>query len=81
MKISLVSSFYDIPNEIHLLNLLFCNGLEVFHLRKDLDCKHLGGAEKYTEERVRNYIERIPIYFRNRIILQSHFLLINEYGL
>lgn len=81
MKISLVSSFYDIPNEIHLLNLLFCNGLEVFHLRKDLHCKHLGGGEKYTEERVRNYIERIPIYFRNRIILHSHFHLIEEYGL
>ncbi|MEM8845465.1 MAG: thiamine phosphate synthase [Bacteroidota bacterium] len=81
MKISLVSSFYDIPNEVHLLNLLFCNGLEVFHLRKDLDCKHLGGTEKYTEKRIRNYIESIPIYFRDRIIMHSHFNLVEEYGL
>lgn len=81
MKVSLVSSFYDIPNEIHVLNLLFCNGLEVFHLRKDLDCKHLGGTEKYTEERVRNYIESIHESFRDRIIIHSHFHLVKEYGL
>ena len=81
MKISLVSSFYDIPNEIHVLNLLFCNGLEVFHLRKDLECKHLGGIEKYTEDKIRNYIESIPTCFRNRIIMHSHFHLVQEYRL
>lgn len=81
MKISLVSSFYDIPNEIHVLNLLFCSGLEVFHLRKDLDCKHLGGTEKYTENRIRKYIESIHECFRNRIIIHSHFHLVKEYGL
>lgn len=81
MKVSLVSSFYDIPNEIHILNLLFCNGLEVFHLRKDLDCKHLGSVEKYTEEKIRKYIESIPKCFRNRIIIHSHFHLVHEYGL
>lgn len=81
MRISLVSSFYDIPNEIHVLNLLFCNGLEVFHLRKDLECKHLGGKETYTEEKIRNYIENIHECFRNRVIIHSHFHLIKEYGL
>lgn len=81
MKISLVSSFYDIPNEIHVLNLLFCNGLTSFHLRKDLECKHLAGKETYSEEKIRNYIESIPECFRNRVIMHSHFHLVEEYGL
>ncbi|GAB1857657.1 thiamine phosphate synthase [Flavobacteriaceae bacterium MHTCC 0001] len=81
MKISLVSSFYDIPNEIHVLNLLFCNGLTTFHLRKDLECKHLGGKETYTEDKIRNYIESVHQCFRDRIILHSHFHLVKEYGL
>lgn len=81
MKISLVSSFYDIPNEIHVLNLLFCYGLTSFHLRKDLECKHLGGKETYSEEKIRNYIEGVPKCFRNRIIIHSHFHLVQEYGL
>lgn len=81
MKISLVSSFYDIPNEIHVLNLLFCYGLTSFHLRKDLECKHLGGKETYSEEKIRNYIESVPKCFRNRIIIHSHFHLVQEYGL
>ncbi|MFV0248108.1 MAG: thiamine phosphate synthase [Tenacibaculum sp.] len=81
MKISLVSSFYDISNEIHVLNLLFCNGLTTFHLRKDLDCKHLGGKETYTEKKIRNYIESIPKCFRDRVIIHSHFHLVKEYEL
>lgn len=81
MKISLVSSFHDIPDEIHVLNLLFCNGLTTFHLRKDLECKHLGGKDTYTEEKIRNYIESIYVGFRDRIILHSHFHLVKEYGL
>jgi len=81
MKISLVSSFYDILNEIHVLNLLFCNGLTTFHLRKDLNCEHLGRKETYTEEKIRSYIESIPKYFRDRIIIHSHFHLVEEYGL
>ncbi len=71
MKLLLVSNFHDLPNEHYLLNLLFCEGLEVFHLRK----------KNYSEKRMREYIERIPAYFHNRIIIHSHYSLINEYGL
>lgn len=81
MRISLVSSFYDIPNEIHVLNLLFCNGLTIFHLRKDLHCQHLARKETYTEEKIRTYIESVPQCFRERIIIHSHFHLVKEYGL
>jgi len=81
MQVSLVSSFYDILNEIHLLNLMFCNGLSIFHLRKDLKHKHLAGKKIYTEEKIRSYIESIHECFRDRIIIHSHFHLVKEYGL
>ena len=81
MQISLVSSFHDIPNEIHVLNLLFCEGLEVFHLRKNRANGSEIGHDKVTEERLRDYIEKIPDCFRDRIILHSNFNLVQEYGL
>ena len=71
MKLLLVSNFSDIPYEHYLLNLLFCEGLQHFHLRK----------MEYTREKMRRYLERIPSPFHNRIILHSHFDLISEYGL
>ncbi|MEM7108755.1 MAG: thiamine phosphate synthase [Bacteroidota bacterium] len=71
MKLLVVSNFHDLPSEHYLLNLLFCEGLEAFHLRK----------KNYSEKRMREYIERIPAYFHNRIIIHSHYSLIREYGL
>ena len=71
MKILLVSNLYDIRYEHYLLNLLFCEGLQYYHLRK----------ENYTEVEMRKYIERIPHYFHERIIIHSHFHLLEEYGL
>ncbi|MEM9339562.1 MAG: thiamine phosphate synthase [Bacteroidota bacterium] len=71
MKLLLVSNFYDIPNEHFALNLIFCEGLDTFHLRK----------KDYTEDQMREYLERIPDFFHERIILHSHFHLVEEYGL
>ncbi len=71
MKLLLVSNFTDVPDEQYLLNLLFCEGLQYFHLRK----------WEYTTRQMRTYIKRIPEPFRRYVILHSHFDLIDEYGL
>lgn len=71
MKLSLVSNFFDIPHEHFALNLMLCEGLDTFHLRK----------KDYCEEKMRAYIERIPSHFHSQIILHSHFHIVEEYGL
>ncbi len=71
MKVIVVSNFYDIPYEHHVLNLLFCEGLQRYHLRK----------KNYTEREMRKYLDKIPAVFLPHIILHSHFDLIDEYGL
>jgi thiamine-phosphate pyrophosphorylase len=71
MKIILVSNFYDIPNEHILLNLLFCEGLRYFHLRK----------KNYTKAQMENYINQIPAIFHQNIVLHSHFDLVHKYNL
>jgi thiamine-phosphate pyrophosphorylase len=71
MKLLLVSNFSDITNEHHVLNLLFCEGLQYYHLRK----------HDYTTRQMARYIERIAEPFRKYVVLHSHFELIAEYGL
>lgn len=71
MKIIVVSNFCDLPHEHDVLNLLFCEGLQHYHLRK----------VNYTENQMRNYLDRIPHYFHPRIVLHSHYSLVDEYGL
>lgn len=71
MKLLLVSNFTDIPDEHLVLNLLFCEGLRYFHLRK----------ADYTHRQMATYIERIAEPFRQYVVLHSHFDLIDEYGL
>ncbi len=58
-------------NETIICNNLFAKGLSTLHLRKpDAD-----------ESEVRHYIESIEPCYRNRIVIHSHFHLVNEYGL
>jgi thiamine-phosphate pyrophosphorylase len=71
MKLLLISNFSDIPDEHHVLNLLFCEGLRYFHLRK----------RDYTTRQMARYIERIAEPFRQYVVLHSHFELVDEYGL
>ncbi|MGF1636570.1 MAG: thiamine phosphate synthase, partial [Cyclobacteriaceae bacterium] len=71
MKLILISNFSDIQNEHYLLNLLFCEGLEIYHLRK----------KNYSRDQMKAYIEKIPHYFHDRIVLHTHFDLIHEYNL
>ncbi|MES2730988.1 MAG: thiamine phosphate synthase [Bacteroidota bacterium] len=71
MKLLLVSNFDDIPEEHYLLNLLFCEGLQYFHLRK----------ANYSTQRMETYLEKIPPPFRQYVILHSHFDLVDKYQL
>jgi thiamine-phosphate pyrophosphorylase len=71
MNLLLVSPFVDVPDEQYVLNLLFCEGLTTFHLRK----------ANYSTRQMMACIEQIPAVFRSRVVLHSHFELIGEYGL
>lgn len=71
MKLLLVSNFTDLRHEHHALNLLFCEGLQHFHLRK----------HGYSTHQMARYIESIAEPFRRYVVLHSHFELIGEYGL
>lgn len=71
MKIILVSDFNEIPKEHLLLNTLFEEGLQYFHLRK----------KDYTLDQIIYYLNNIPAKFYERIIIHSHFHLVEEYGL
>ena len=71
MEIRLVSNFYDIPNEHYLLNLIFTEGLDYYHLRK----------KNYSEENYKSYLDRIPSYYHDRIIIHDHFHLADHYNL
>lgn len=57
--------------ETYIVNQLFNNGLEVFHLRK----------HNFTHEQMEGYICNISPEFRQNIILHSHIELVEKYGL
>ena len=71
MELILVSDFSPIVNEHQLLNQLFSNGLEVFHLRK----------RDYTLQQMMDYIQAIPAEFHPRIVIHSHFQLLSYFNL
>ncbi len=68
----IVISFPDsIPGELRLLNRLFENGLESFHLRKP----------EMKQAEMRKLITRIPADFHQRLIIHSNYSLCNEFSL
>tara|TARA_B110000211_G_C13879351_1_gene464459 strand:- start:139 stop:735 length:597 start_codon:yes stop_codon:yes gene_type:complete len=69
--IVLISPEKDIENEIVILNQLFEEGLEYFHLRK---------PEKNVEAYC-DYLHQIDEQYHNRIVIHFHHALINEYNL
>ena len=71
MKIIVISNPVNINGEFEFLNQLFSLGLEYFHIRKP--------GFNYSD--LRNYIKDIPSKYHNRIILHSHFELLNEFEL
>lgn len=71
MELILVSDFSPIVNEHLLLNQLFINGLEVFHLRK----------RDYTLQQMMDYIQAIPAVYHPKIVIHSHFQLLSYFDL
>lgn len=71
MKIILISRSDDSETEIATVIKLFENGLPTFHLRKP----------KYTSKQLKNYIQKIPKQFHNRIIIHSHHFLALKFNL
>ena len=71
MKIILLSDFFPVKQEHLLLNALFEEGLEYFHLRK----------RSFSEAQMRRYLDQISPKNYNKIIIHSHFHLSDQYGL
>lgn len=69
--IVLIAPEEDVLNEIGLLNKLFQNGLDCFHLRKPLK-----SYQQHVE-----YLNQIDIKYHNKIVVHDHHKLINEYNL
>lgn len=63
MKLIVISSFTPVPNEHAIINSLFEEGLEIFHIHK-LD---------FSKEEVNNFIRQIPSMYHNKIFLHSDF--------
>jgi thiamine-phosphate pyrophosphorylase len=71
MKLLVISPTKTVDNEIKIVQSLFENGLSTFHLRKP----------KLSTKELQSYIEQIPEYFHNRIIIHSHHNLARKFNL
>lgn len=71
MKVIVISSPVSVERELEILNDLFENGLDTFHLRKP-DIK-LEEAEEY--------IRKIEPKYISRIMIHSHYELLRKYNL
>lgn len=70
-SIVVISNAAEVPDEASIVQQLFAEGLEVFHLRKP-------DAEEQT---VRQLIEAIPAKYHNRIAMHGFFHLMKEYNI
>src|SRR3972149_4312026 len=69
--IIVISNPAAIAKEHAIINQLFDEGLEIFHLRK----------KGFSENEIKKFIELIPEKYFNRIVLHSHYRLAKEYNL
>lgn len=69
--IIVISSQKTVANEHEILRQLFENGLLTFHLRKP----------GYKKKQLKQYIDRIPVKYHNRVVIHSHHDLIVKYNL
>ncbi len=63
MKLIVISNPTEVPNEINLVNKLFENWLEIFHIHKP----------SYSKEETETFIQKIPQKYHSRIFLHSDF--------
>ncbi len=71
MKLIVITGSKTLPDEPSMVTKMFEDGLTTLHLRKP----------KLTTQEMRDYIEEIPDYFHNRIIIHSHHILAAKYNL
>ena len=71
MKLIVVSSAYDIENEIGLIELMFRKGMYKFHLRKP----------NYTTKDYETFLDRLHPKFRKHIIIHSRHNMAFRYKL
>lgn len=70
-KLIVISSEHGIANEVQVVSQLFECGLNCFHLRK----------YKWDEAETTAFLNLTPIEFHKRIVLHSHFSLLERYDL
>lgn len=66
-----ISNPTAIADEQTVIQQLFGEGLEVFHIRK----------KEFSENEMRTFIEQIPEKYLRNIVLHSHYLLAEDYNL
>jgi thiamine-phosphate pyrophosphorylase len=66
-----ISNASSVPGEAAIIQQLFAEGLDVFHLRKP----------EANEQNMRQMIEAIPAVYHNRIAMHGFFHLMDEYGI
>jgi len=71
MKLIVITGSKTLTDEPSLVTKMFEDGLMTLHLRKP----------RLTTQEMRDYIEEIPKYFHNRIIIHSHHILAAKYDL
>ena len=63
MKLIVISSPTPVPNEHEIINSLFEEGLEIFHVHKP----------DFSKQEIKDFIQQIPSKYHNRIALHSDF--------
>lgn len=71
MKLIVLTGSKTLTDEPSMVTKMFEDGLMTLHLRK----------HRFTTQEMRDYIEEIPEYFHNRIIIHSHHILAAKYNL
>ncbi|NQY67711.1 MAG: thiamine phosphate synthase [Flavobacteriales bacterium] len=69
MDIIVVSSPTNISGEIQIINKLFNNGLETFHIRKP----------NFSDEKLEFFLNQIPEKHLEKVILHSHYKLAKKF--
>lgn len=63
MKLIVISSSTPVPKEHQIINSLFEEGLEIFHIYKP----------DFSEQEIKDFIQLIPSRYHNKIFLHSDF--------
>jgi thiamine-phosphate pyrophosphorylase len=71
LKIIVISSPDQKPNEVPEVLQMFKNGLEIFHVRKP----------SFSKKQMIEYIENFPSQYRNKMVLHSYHSLAKKYKL